>query len=247
MGRTVVTGASSGIGRALCVELASRGRRVVAVARRAGPLRELAAGHGGVITVHVSDVGQASRWAAELRALDDAEAIDVVVANAGVGADPAFAPSSWEAIADACHINFCGAASTLTALFPRMVARGAGQLVGIGSLAALGALPLSAAYCSPKAGLAMLLECLRLDAQDTGVGVTNVHLGFVDTPMLAHAKHPTPQKVPAAEAARVIADAIDARRDTVVYPRALGLVTRAAAALPTYVRARLARAGSRYR
>lgn len=248
--RSLVTGASSGIGRALAKELARRGRHVIVAARRRAELDELAAeirGENGRVDVLVLDVADTTRAVAALREADDALEIDTVIANAGVGARPGVDPSSWEAIADACHINYCGAAATLTALLPRMMARGRGHLVGVGSLASFGALPFSAAYSSPKAGLAMLLDCLRLDAHGTGVAVTTANLGFVDTPMLAHAKHPTPQRISAERAASVMADAIERRATVLTYPRALGLAASVAATLPRGARALLSGLGKRYR
>ncbi len=199
---------------------------------------------GGTAETMALDVANTSATVARLRDWDDADEIDSVIANAGVGAAHDADPSSWEAIADACHINYCGAAATLTALLPRMMKRRRGHLVGVGSLASFGALPSSAAYCSPKAGLRMLLDCLRLDASASGVTVTALHLGFVDTPMLAHAKHPTPQRVSAEKAAKVMADAIDRRTDELTFPRALGIAAFAAGRLPLSVRVWLA---SRYR
>ncbi len=247
MGRTVITGASSGIGRALALELAGRGARVIAAARRDQELARVAdeiRANGGAVETMVLDVANTSATVARLREWDDADEIDVVIANAGVGATPNTDPTSWEAIADACHINYCGAAATLTALLPTMMARGRGHLVGVSSLASFGALPMSAAYCSPKAGLRMLLDCLRLDAAASGVTVTALHLGFVDTPMLAHAKHPTPQRVSAERAAKVMADAIERRVDELTFPRALGFAASAAGALPRGLRSWLA---NRYR
>lgn len=248
--RTLITGASSGIGRALAMELARRGRPVVIAARRLDELERTAMeirDAGGVADVERMDLADTTATVARLRELDDDREIDTVVANAGVGARPDTDPNSWEALADACHINYCGATATLTALLPRMMARKRGHLVGVGSISSFGALPFAAAYCSPKAGLAMMLDCLRLDAASSGVTVTMVHLGFVDTPMLANSKHPTPQRVSAANAAHVMADAIDRGLDELTYPRALGLAASAAARLPRGLRTLLSNIGARYR
>ncbi len=237
--RVLITGASSGIGRALAVELARRGRHVIVSARRQHELKSVAEqirAAGGRADVLVLDAADTERMVAVLREQDANLEIDTVVANAGVGAKPNQDPSSWEAIAEAFHINYCGAAATLTALFPRMIARDRGHLVGVGSISSFGALPGAAAYCSPKAGVNMLLECLRLDARGTQVAVTALHLGFVDTKMLAHANHPTPQLVSTSTAARVISDAMDRRVAEFTYPRALGLAASLAGGLPRSLR-----------
>ncbi|MEJ7733133.1 MAG: SDR family NAD(P)-dependent oxidoreductase [Polyangiaceae bacterium] len=181
----LITGASSGIGRGLAERLAAGGVHVVLAARREALLAEVAAGitaRGGKARAEVLDVSDTEKTVAVVRAVDaELEGLDLVVANAGVGAPQAAEGQTvsfeWENLAGAFHTNFCGAAATLTAALPRMVARGRGHLVAIGSLASFGALPDAAAYCAPKAGLAMLLECLRLDLRGTGVKVTSVHGG----------------------------------------------------------------------
>jgi short-subunit dehydrogenase len=237
----LVTGASSGIGRALSLELARMGVPVLLAARREPLLREVAdeiRAHGGEARVVVLDVTDTERTVARLRAIDaELGGLDLVIANAGVGAPRRDLPSyAWENLEGALHTNVCGAAATLTAALPEMVVRRRGHLVGIGSLASYGALPDAAAYCAPKAGLAMLLDCLRLDLAGTGVAVTRVDLGFVATPMVALSTHPMPQLASAEHAARVVAAALPKRPRRVVFPRALAAATRALASVPSPIK-----------
>ena len=165
-----------------------------------------------------------------------------VVANAGVGLPSAEAsPFAWESLAAPLRTNTLGAAATLTALLPSMVARGAGHVVSIGSLASYGPIPGSAAYCAPKAGIDMLMACLSIDLEGTGVSATNVRLGFVRTAMTARSTHPMPQLLEPEEAARAIVRALPSRPEMLVYPRALGLGARALGLLPAAARARLYR------
>jgi len=233
----LVTGASTGLGRGLAERLASDGAEVWLVARTAAALDEVARGiaaRGGRAHPVVLDVGDTAATAARVRAIDEeAGGLDLVVANAGVGvADRDLPPYAWEAIAPALHVNLCGAAATLTAALPTMVARGRGHLVGISSLAALGALPDSAAYCAPKAGLSMLLECLRIDLAETGVAVTAVHLGFVRTRMVAESTHPMPQLLSVEEATARIVDALPSRPASIDLPQPLAAAARAFGRLP---------------
>ncbi|MCA9624908.1 MAG: SDR family NAD(P)-dependent oxidoreductase, partial [Myxococcales bacterium] len=143
---------------------------------------------------------------------------------------------SWEALAAPCHINFCGAIATLTAALPAMVARGRGHLVGISSLSSYGALPASAPYCAPKAGLSMALECLRLDVAPRGVAVTTVYAGFIDTAMVAHRREAMPQLLSPEAAARRILDALPERPPRIDFPQPLAWAARAAARLPRALR-----------
>jgi NAD(P)-dependent dehydrogenase (short-subunit alcohol dehydrogenase family) len=245
----LVTGASSGIGREIARELGRRGTEVALLARRDGALRRLAAeieaagGRARVVPFDLDDADGAAAAVAEL----DAEmgGLELVVANAGVGPPPRAPSWSWEALRAPFHVNFCGAAATLTGALPAMVARRSGHLAGISSLSALGALPGSAAYCTPKAGLDMLLECLRLDLEPLGIAVTTVHLGFVDTPMVAHRSGPMPQLLPAQAAARRIVERLGERPARIDLPQPLALATRLAGSLPRRVRDALVRLASR--
>ncbi len=204
---------------------------------------------GGRASIEPMDVGDTERTVARIREIDRSlgDGIDLVIANAGVGERKGHASYAWEAIADACHVNFTGAAATLTAILPAMVARGRGHLVGISSLASFGPLPRSAAYCAAKAGLSMLLECLRLDVQDAGVKVTSVHVGFVRTPMTAQATHPMPQLLEVDAAADHIVDALAEGPANIDFPQPLAAVTWAASRLPRAVRDRLHRGLARLR
>jgi NAD(P)-dependent dehydrogenase (short-subunit alcohol dehydrogenase family) len=239
----LITGASSGIGRALAIELARRGTRVVLAARRTELLhqvREIIVADGHLAEVEPMDVSDGDATVRAVEALDDRLGLDLVVACAGLGpADPSAPAYSYANLRGPCHVNFCGAAATLSAILPRMVARRRGHLVALSSLSALVPLPGGAPYCSPKAGLDMLLDCIRLDVAAYGVAVTTVHLGFVDTAMVSHRDGPMPQLMSAAGAAERIADALPTRPARIDLPRALSLATRAAAGLPRPLRDRL--------
>jgi short-subunit dehydrogenase len=238
----VVTGASSGIGRALAVGLGRLAGRVTLIARRAALLEEVAREAGGDARAVPLDVRDTDRLVATLRALDDERPVDLVIANAGAGAAPGRDPLSWEAIADSCQVSFVAAAATVTALLPRMVARGRGHVVGVSSLSAVGgALPRAAAYAGAKAGLSMLLDCLRLDVAPRGVAVTAVHPGFVDTAMTAGADHPLPLLWSAERAAAHILERLPRRPARLDFPWPLALAARSSTLLPRGVRDRLAR------
>jgi NAD(P)-dependent dehydrogenase (short-subunit alcohol dehydrogenase family) len=227
----LVTGASSGIGRALALELGALGTKVVLVARRRAALEEVAQQIDAI--VEVLDVGDSETTARAMAAIDQrVGGLDLVVACAGVGPPLHEAPWSWRALAAPLHVNSCGAAATLTGALPAMVERGRGHLVGVSSLASFGALPNSAAYCAPKAGLSMLLDCLRLDLADHGIAVTTVHAGFIDTPMVAHRRERMPQLMTATEAAQRIVRALPARPARIDFPARLALAARLAANLP---------------
>lgn len=232
----LVTGASRGIGRALAERLAQAGTHVWLVARGREGLEEVAAGivaGGGRASLRVADAGEPQAMAEAVRAIDhDSGGLDLVIANAGVGARGAGAAYAWETLGPAFVTNFAGAAATLTAALPAMVARGRGHLVSSGSISSYAALPAAAAYCAPKAGIDMLLDCLRLDLAGSGVHVTNLRLGFVRTGMVEHSTHPLPQLLEPDDVARLVVRRLARAPREIVLPRALGFGARSAAALP---------------
>jgi len=194
-------------------------------------------GAGGQAIVRPLDVGDTARTVAVVRELDaELGGLDLIVANAGVGAPEEGSSLSWEALAGPCHINFCGAVATLTAVLPRMKERGRGHIVGISSLSSFGPLPTAAAYCAPKAGLSMLLECLRLDLLGTGVHVTTVHLGFVRTAMVEKTSFKMPMLMEVDEAVEVMLRELVHAPATIDVPRPLAVAARLAGHLPRPLR-----------
>ncbi|MCC6808140.1 MAG: SDR family NAD(P)-dependent oxidoreductase [Deltaproteobacteria bacterium] len=234
----LITGASSGIGRALCLELARAGVHVYAAARRVERLQALVAeAPAGQVTALVLDVADCETTVARIRALDnECGGLDLIVANAGASPAHDVPPDAWETLREPCHTNFCGAVATLTAVLPQMVARRRGHLVGVSSLASFGALPAAVAYSAPKAGLSMLLACLRLDLRGTGVAVTTVRPGFVSTPHVASSPHPVPQMMSEAAAAALIARRLPRRPERIDFPQPLAWTTRLFALLPEWLR-----------
>jgi NAD(P)-dependent dehydrogenase (short-subunit alcohol dehydrogenase family) len=244
----LVTGASSGIGRALCLELARAGTHVYAAARRVELLEALAKEAPEKITPLALDVADCEATVARVRALDRAcGGLELIVANAGASPQHDDPPNAWETVRAPCHTNFCGAAATLTAALPEMIARGRGHLVGVSSLASFGSLPGAASYSAPKAGLSMLLACMRLDLAGTGVSVTTVRPGFVATPHVASSRHPTPQMMSEARAAAIIVRRLPRRPARIDFPQPLAWVTRLFGAFPEWLRAPILRLADRQR
>lgn len=244
--RALLTGASSGIGAALALELARRDIHLTLAARRADRLdsvvREVTAA-GGVAKAVVLDVSDAAACASAVVALDeDVGGFDTVIANAGVGART---PSIWETTADdaveTIGTNLTGALATILPLLPRMRERGHGHVVGISSMAAALPQPQAAVYGATKAGLSFFLESIAPELERCGIDVTIVQPGFVKSEMTAKNDFPMHFILETDDAARRIADAIDKRKAWLRFPRALVTTIAAASLLPGSVRARLAR------
>lgn len=232
----LITGASRGLGRAFALALARPGARLWLAARDAHALAEVAARvveRGARAEIVALDVTDTDATVRAVRGADEASGgLDLILANAGAGAARAAPPYAWESMEAALRTSFLGAAATITAALPAMVARRRGHVVATGSLSSYGPLPGCAAYGPPKAGIDMLLETLRLDLLGTGVAVTNLRLGFVRTRMVEHSTHPMPQLLEPDEVAREVVCRLPERPREIVMPRALAAATRALAALP---------------
>lgn len=233
----MVTGASSGIGRGVSVELARRGARLGLVARRAERLQEIVSeigSFGGEALALPGDVQDAVvvRAAAD-RFREKFGAIDILIANAGIGSTNDAAELRASEVAGVINVNVIGAANSVAAVIPEMVARGRGQLVVISSLAAYRGLPKSAAYCASKAAVSAFFESLRLDLQPRGIDVTIIHPGFIKTPLTAgrHAQMPFLMELGAA--VEKIVRAIEKRKKSYAFPWQLASVVRAGMIMPT--------------
>lgn len=234
----IVTGGSSGIGRAVGEALGASGARVGLIARREEPLRAAAAAIrrlGASAEQATCDVADAAALAATVAALERRlGACEVAVASAGIHR------TSWPldaaVAADVIDVNVKGCMHLAAATLPGMLGRGRGWFCGIASIAGVVGLPGNAVYCASKAAVVAFLESLRLDAAPHGVRVTTVLPGVIDTPMITPAERAAGHALPAADAAGRILRAIERGRAEVWFPRRTAVAARLARALPPAIR-----------
>jgi len=183
----LITGASSGIGEASAHAFAAAGFRLLLAARRAERLDAVAAdiqrAHGIEILTRVLDVRDSEavrRTFADLPA--DWKEIDVLVNNAGLsrGLEPVHQgdPTDWDEMIDT---NVKGVLSVTRAILPGMVERGRGHVINIGSTAGHQVYPGGAVYCATKHALDAITKGLRYDVLGTGVRISTVDPGMVET------------------------------------------------------------------
>jgi NAD(P)-dependent dehydrogenase (short-subunit alcohol dehydrogenase family) len=177
----IVTGGGTGIGAAIARRLAADGYGVCVTGRRRGPLEEVAAETGALAVV--ADTADPEAAAAAVSAATDAfRRLDLLVCNAGIGAGGTIeeqTPEGWDAV---LRTNLTGAFLACRAAMPELV-KTKGSIVTISSDSGLRAGPRSAAYCTAKAGLIMLTQCIALDYGPQGVRANCICPGWIRTPM----------------------------------------------------------------
>lgn len=230
-----VTGASSGIGRAVALELAASGVKVAATARRVEELAALAAeaaARGGVIVPHPGDVTDAEAMTAVAAAIAaEHGAIDLAILNAGLFLPVSAASFDLDAVRKTFDVNLNGTASCLAAVLPAMTARRAGKIVIVASVTGFGGLPSSSAYGATKAALINLAEGLKFDLDRLGVSIQVANPGFVDTPATKKNAFKMPALMPVDEAARRIVRGIGEGFE-ITFPKRFTYVLKALRLLP---------------
>jgi hypothetical protein len=213
----VVTGASSGIGRATALELARRGANLVLAARRADRLEEVAAQCRalGVAAVTVpTDVTSAADCR---RLIDTAGDVDVLVNNAGFAVFSPVAEANPDVVREMIETNYLGAFHCTQAVLPRMLARRSGTIVNVSSITGLMGFARMSAYCASKFALTGFTEALRDEVIGSGVRVALVCPGTTDTEFFVRAEKGrmpgASRLMPAATPERVARAVCDAAED----------------------------------
>jgi len=214
----LVTGASSGIGRAAALAFSRGGALVKATGRDESALKGLAEEAPGVewIAADLAEPGEPERvaaWAGE---------VDVLVNNAGVGYEGSFDQMPPERVDELIGVNLAAPIRLTRALLPGMRVRGRGRVVNVGSIAAHVPVRGETAYTATKWGLAGFTESLRSELAGTGVGVTFVSPGVVGTAFFdrrgAPYRRSSPRPISARQVGMAIVRAVERERGDVFVP-----------------------------
>jgi NAD(P)-dependent dehydrogenase (short-subunit alcohol dehydrogenase family) len=232
----IVTGGASGIGRALCEELARRGAEVIVADINFAGAQSVATAIGA--RAACLDV----RDAAGVKALvDDTVArhgrLDLIFNNAGIGVSGALHELTLEHWRTVIEINLMGVVHGVTAAYPVMVRQGSGQIVNIASLAGLITSPGLGPYATTKGAVVSLTASLRAEADAFGVRANAVCPGFIDTSIYENAigvkldKQDLLRKlglpvIPASDAAVAILRGVERNDAVIVFPGSARLLWR---------------------
>jgi 3-hydroxy acid dehydrogenase / malonic semialdehyde reductase len=183
-GCVLVTGASGGMGTAICRALIADGRRVILADREAGPVQALAAELGSsahAVVLDITDAGAVEGLPASVP--QGFGPIEMLINNAGhdIGGRTRFDVGAMEDWAGIIETNLVGTLRVTRAILPDMVARNRGDIVMMSSINALRIIPDMAAYSTSKSAIHAFTETLRAELAETGIRVTEINPGLTKT------------------------------------------------------------------
>ncbi len=234
-----ITGASTGIGRELALQLARDGVRVAASARSADKLEALSRLHENIRAVPLDVTDRADVAAAYQRVIAAIGDIDLAILNAGIWHPMTSSEYNAEKARQSMEVNYFGIVNVLEPLIPAMIGHGRGQIALVASVAGYRGLPLAAAYAPSKAAVISLAEVLRLELSQHDIVVSLVNPGFVETPMTAVNTFPMPFMLKPDDAGRRILRGLESGRFEVAFPWPLVLILKALRIMPNWLYLRI--------
>lgn len=227
--RVLVTGASSGIGRATSLALAGKGARLAITSRGADRLTKVADEIVRVfpdtpapiaVPCDVADIEAVHTLMEDcLRQLGS---IDVLINNAGIGVYGEVEKTSAEDFRSVMNVNFFGAVNCMLEVLPIMRSAGHGIIVNVTSIAAIHGVPFLGAYCATKSALVSLSQSLRAELAGSGVRIVLVYPGYTETDFYASekrvgtARRPEGPYAPPKGVARAIVKAVEYEKNDVI-------------------------------
>ncbi|WP_112941483.1 MULTISPECIES: SDR family NAD(P)-dependent oxidoreductase [unclassified Rhizobium] len=231
-----ISGASSGIGRALALKLASEGYKVAVTARDHEKLAELqseANGLAGSIIVLDGDVTNPEDMEHVLASIEyEHGALALAVFNAGVYLPVHAEELRREDFEQSFAVNLQGVVNCLVPAVRHMKHKGQGQIAIVSSVTGYGGLPTGAAYGATKAALINMAESLKFDLDKMGIRIQLINPGFVDTPATRKNEFPMPSLIPVDEAAAEIYAGLKSKNFEITFPKRFTYTLKALNLLP---------------
>jgi short-subunit dehydrogenase len=248
----IVTGASRGIGLEVARRFAALGARVGLIARDRAALEAAKLAVNGTVHAAAADVADRDQLAAALDTIDGAIGPPtVLVNNAGIGQWSAVVDTDVDVFRRLIDVNFLGAVNATAHVLPGMLGRGRGRIVNVASIAGRIGAPFEAAYSASKFALVGYSEALAVELAGTGVAVSLVNPGPVDTGFFDERGHDyeltRPRPIPPGRVADTIVEAALGGRAERFVPAWLGFAHVAKTAVPSLYRRSTGRLYSRQR
>lgn len=218
-----ITGASSGIGRQLALDLAAEGYTVAATARNADKLQDMvsiASQFKGKLISLPGDVTDADAMEKIVNQIEtEAGPIVLAVFNAGGYFPGKGSRLNIESFSKTYDINVMGVVNGLVPVVEHMKSRGKGQIAFVSSVSGYGGLPLASAYGASKAALINMAEALKFDFDNMNIRLQCINPGFIDTPLTAENTFTMPALMPVDRAVKRITSGLRTGGFELTFPR----------------------------
>jgi NAD(P)-dependent dehydrogenase (short-subunit alcohol dehydrogenase family) len=219
-----VTGASSGLGRSITLQLADRGVLVIASARNQQALDELAAQSPNIraLACDITDTRACAALGAQIAAISPH--VDQAILNAGNCEYLDFPDPDWATVRRVMEVNYFGTVNCVELVLPLLRAAQKPHLVVVASQATAAPFPRAEAYGASKAALQYFCDCLRLDLASEKIDVSVINPGFVDTPLTRKNDFEMPFLMGVEEAAGRVINKLESRPRRYSFPMRLSLL-----------------------
>jgi len=238
MKHILITGASSGIGEALTLEYASPDTRLSLSGRNATRLKEVAEkarAKGSLVEEKVIDVIDRVAMSKWLLELDNADKIDLIIANAGISTGSNGSANWEETTRDIFAVNLAGTLNTILPLIPKMRQRHQGQIALMSSLAGFRGMPSSPAYSASKVAVKAYGEALRMRYGPDGLKVNIICPGFVESRITDKNDFKMPFLMKGEKAAKIIRTGLVKNKAIITFPWPMALIAKTIGILPLWL------------
>jgi len=243
VGKTVlITGASSGIGKELAIQLAAKNNRLLLIARREDLLSELVQSlpNSQDHRIYVCDVSKQEQVESVCQQIiGEGVDIDVLLLNAGVSGKFMVNNIDIDKFRNIFEVNFFGCIYFVNYLLPVLLKKNAGTIAVVSSLAGYRGMPKSAPYAASKAALSNFIESLRIDLWKTGIKCVLISPGFVVSEMTAKNRFTMPFMMATDKAVRRIIRGLEKDKPEIYFPFRISILAKISRILPYHLYARI--------
>ncbi len=240
----IITGASSGIGKALSIKLAQRSKHLYLIGRNKSKLesvKETCIKMGALVETFSVDIKDREKVSDVILSIDKRSAVDLVIANAGIGtAQSAELNNGVPNYAEIIQTNILGIHNTIDPLIERMKERANGQIAVMSSLAGFRGYSKYYVYNATKAYSRIYAQGLRLDLKKHNIKVSTIAPGFVKTPLTDRNPFKMPFLMNPERAAQIIIKGLNYNKSLIAFPKLLHFLIHLITSLPTPIADKIA-------